>query len=462
MDPVKTSADKIRQNQHRAVADAISPKQNSRRSAVQFTGRPAAEQGKQPRLKIRQVTQRAPRVVEITWGVTHLVRKMNGSIFGGEDFMGGEIGQEGELTLGQKIIIDDQKTFLSRRGSNQEDPRNRLRDKLSRPSVTWYHVLSVDGKDISGEKLYVRENTFALSGKTVAGDLSTGDQERLTVIVKKSLTASSSVSGEWTPFMESALKSGALSAGENSASLKMIQTMHALYVLGDLLSEGYTGLELSAGSNPLPNGGMQLIVPFVYNLIRPSIRIIVNGMEPGGNYTGWKNPDHMRSYLQIPFETFVAAFRSAGSGPAKLRLLKTLRSSDANIEKFITLMQGSAVEELLNESGPQGELESAMAGNPTASGKNGSGLVLVAFNYLFYKKFLPSRYSEDQINDLDYEGMETAESFQGWLTTNQFTMIVIRDAIRNSARDKSVPIETEEVEKLWKAPLESTFPKKKT
>jgi hypothetical protein len=106
------------------------------------------------------VIQRRPINVEVTWGVTHLVRKVGNSLFGKGGYKQGEIGAEGELTQGQQLIIDNEKTFRSRRGANQDSKVNRKRDMSAIPTVIWYHVLLLNGKNISSQKIYVRSGTF--------------------------------------------------------------------------------------------------------------------------------------------------------------------------------------------------------------------------------------------------------------------------------------------------------------
>lgn len=384
--------------------------------------------------------QMKPLPVEIKWGVTHLVKKMNDSLFGGEDFQEGEIGQEGELTIGQRITINDEKTFLSRRGSNQEDPKRRFKDQQSAPSVLWYHVLTVNGKDVSGEKLYVRENTFA-GASEVEEKLSAQDEQQLLACVSDALGAASSVPGPWLDLMRT-------SNTDMSASYAMIKKMYALFALGDILKARYHTLDIAVRLNLKPQNGIKLIAPPIAQLVRKGIGITVNALESGGNYTGWTSLDHLQNYLHASFETFTSVFSSIDSAQGQFRLLKTLTSSDVNIEKFITLMQAVVVEALISGSGQQGELESEMAGHATISGGNGRGLISVAFDYLSVK-YLKSKYSQQQIEGLDYE--ETPQQLREWLTTNGYTVLVIRDAIRNSARDKSVPIETGEVESLWNA-----------
>ena len=106
------------------------------------------------------VSQLRPDLVQIAWSVTHLVRKTNNSIFGDGDFRQNEIGRDGELSAGQTLVIDNEKIFVSRRGPNQESPQNRSRDKSRPPSVKWYKVLSVNGRDVADLDLYVREGVF--------------------------------------------------------------------------------------------------------------------------------------------------------------------------------------------------------------------------------------------------------------------------------------------------------------
>lgn len=117
--------------------------------------------------------QMVPKTVEVSWGVTHLVRKMNNSIFGGDDFKEGEAGREGEVVKGQTLIIDDEHIFTSRRGPNQEIAENRNRDKVSEPGRKWYLVLSLNGMDIANQKLYIREETFI----DYKGELSSKEKE---------------------------------------------------------------------------------------------------------------------------------------------------------------------------------------------------------------------------------------------------------------------------------------------
>jgi len=97
------------------------------------------------------VIQRAPRRVQ-SIGITHLVHEDEGSIFEGFEV------ESGELSPGQKLVIDDEDIIVSRRGPNQEI--NREQDRLGPQIHDWYHVLVVNGVDVREKQLYVRDKTF--------------------------------------------------------------------------------------------------------------------------------------------------------------------------------------------------------------------------------------------------------------------------------------------------------------
>jgi hypothetical protein len=107
----------------------------------------------------RQALQRKPESAKVIWERTHVVTKKNGSLFGGEDFQEGEIGALGELIAGEIIVIDNEKTFRSRRGSHQENVENRGMQHGTDPTIMWFHVLDIKENDVASEKLYVRSET---------------------------------------------------------------------------------------------------------------------------------------------------------------------------------------------------------------------------------------------------------------------------------------------------------------
>src|SRR5437868_9781482 len=144
--------------------------------------------------------QRKVAPVEIIWAVTHIVRKVGESIFGGDDYKENEVQ---ELTQGQQLTIDDEKTFTSRRGQNQEDPKKRSTDQASTPSHVWYHVVKLNGKDVSGDTLYVREGTFgAASSAPQKAILSQSDEQLLNAIVKTANTSALGVQGDWNALIQ--------------------------------------------------------------------------------------------------------------------------------------------------------------------------------------------------------------------------------------------------------------------
>ena len=110
----------------------------------------------------RQAIQRVPELAKVIWGRTHVVTKKNGSLFGGEDFQEGEIGPLGVLTGGEFIVIDNEKTFRSRRGSHQEDVEKRDMQRGTDPTIIWFHVLDLKKQDVASEKLYVRSESIRI------------------------------------------------------------------------------------------------------------------------------------------------------------------------------------------------------------------------------------------------------------------------------------------------------------
>lgn len=104
--------------------------------------------------------QLKPVLGEITWGVTHAVKEVNGSIYGDGEYEEGEIGEWGELTLGEVVTVDDDGLFMSRRGANQEFEKNRERDgQKKQPNVEWIRVMRIKGIDVEALNIYIRSET---------------------------------------------------------------------------------------------------------------------------------------------------------------------------------------------------------------------------------------------------------------------------------------------------------------
>jgi hypothetical protein len=111
--------------------------------------------------------QRKPREAMVDWQVTHLVRDQGDSLFGDDSEDGWRAGElpveEGELTRGQRILVDDEVIFMSRRGSNQENRERRLGDSTKELKHKWYLVLGVEARDYSTEGVYIRSETIRLA-----------------------------------------------------------------------------------------------------------------------------------------------------------------------------------------------------------------------------------------------------------------------------------------------------------
>ena len=131
--------------------------------ATQFVGRKNV--GKLDLTPAVPAIQRKPKLMQVIWDTTHLVREMDGSIFGQGDFEQGEIGAAGELSAGQNLFIDDEDIFFSRRGANQENPERRKQDEVSEPNTPWYRVLQANFKNVEHENVYVRAETIAIENR---------------------------------------------------------------------------------------------------------------------------------------------------------------------------------------------------------------------------------------------------------------------------------------------------------
>lgn len=105
------------------------------------------------------VTQLMPRDATVTWDVTHAVRPEDESLFGSED--DAFKNEVAELRQGQRIRIDDEDIFRSRRGANQESAEKRQQDKAGHLVNNWYRLLEVAGESHTSGG-YVREETIIL------------------------------------------------------------------------------------------------------------------------------------------------------------------------------------------------------------------------------------------------------------------------------------------------------------
>jgi len=107
------------------------------------------------------VVQRVPIEAKVSWNITHVVEEKNGSLF-----EGAEIGALGELESGERLVVDSDDIFVSRRGGNQELARNWEADRRAEPGRDWYRVLILKGRDVRSHSLYVRGETITRSDST--------------------------------------------------------------------------------------------------------------------------------------------------------------------------------------------------------------------------------------------------------------------------------------------------------
>jgi hypothetical protein len=123
----------------------------------------------------RKVVQRVKREAQVTWAITHLVQERNygegESLFGkDDDWQAAEVPPRdlGQLSFGQRIRVDDEAVFMSRRGANQENSVRREEDRgIDELRHKWLRVLAVevDGDfQPVGENVYVRAETIKLIG----------------------------------------------------------------------------------------------------------------------------------------------------------------------------------------------------------------------------------------------------------------------------------------------------------
>ncbi|MYM67082.1 hypothetical protein GTP45_09600 [Pseudoduganella sp. FT55W] len=140
------------------------------------------------------VAQLRPARARVTWDTTHVVKEINGSLFGNGDYTANEVAPWGELRLGDVVIVDDEDLFMSRRGANQEDPRRRDADRVKPPATEWIRVLRMQGVDVPTLKLFVRRETIAINGEEESPedglhDLNLGGTEVNTLLLIEEIRA---------------------------------------------------------------------------------------------------------------------------------------------------------------------------------------------------------------------------------------------------------------------------------
>jgi hypothetical protein len=102
-------------------------------------------------LTIANDTYQLARMRVTITGITHLVRPIHGTIFGGKE--------TAQVSHGMELEIDTDHSIWSRRGPNQEQVENRMEDSQSGQKYEWYPVISINEKDAPSNS-YLRDETF--------------------------------------------------------------------------------------------------------------------------------------------------------------------------------------------------------------------------------------------------------------------------------------------------------------
>jgi hypothetical protein len=128
--------------------------------------------------------QRAVKNAEVTWGITHIVKLEENSLFGNEDGLSNELNPSkgGQLKKGDILVIDDAPVLISRRGSNQENTQKRKEDKKGEKIYEWVQVLKIIHKQgpptiFSPNEMYVRKETIQIQEKLAQKDTTKNEIE---------------------------------------------------------------------------------------------------------------------------------------------------------------------------------------------------------------------------------------------------------------------------------------------
>lgn len=117
--------------------------------------------------------QRVRKDAEVVWGITHIVKQTEGSLFGEGDALENELSprEGGQLKKGDRLIVDDAPVIISRRGSNQERPDVREEGATGDIVHEWVKVLAITPQHGSKlefgarSEMYVRKETIVLLEK---------------------------------------------------------------------------------------------------------------------------------------------------------------------------------------------------------------------------------------------------------------------------------------------------------
>lgn len=105
-------------------------------------------------------------------GLTHMVRKKGSSIFNGQEIPP----PFGQLVQDDRLVIDNEKFEMSRRGIHQEDDLKRQQDEVGQADKKWFKILKVKGVETDDKDFYIREGTFSQEKEQTDSDIVSVDE----------------------------------------------------------------------------------------------------------------------------------------------------------------------------------------------------------------------------------------------------------------------------------------------
>jgi len=270
----------------------------------------------------------------------------------------------------------------------------------------------------------------------------------------KEAKAKGQVANNHEEFIAAAVKGGHITPRDASTARFMLRYMDSLRIVGNEIQARYNQLDLANQVNL--QQGVRAIARFLgEELLNNFVGNRVNGLRTGGVYESWTNLDQLMTYLSRGIETFENAFnmfRDSGRQGRLLRLIQILNANEWNIEKYISLLQ-RALFSSYDKSTPFGFLASAVEESPTSQGgKGGDGQAALkaALDALYYDKYLPAHFTQEQIMNYDYT--HTMADFRNWFLAQGFTYQIIRQAVAAERNYSNItdaqPITDEDIDKL--------------
>jgi hypothetical protein len=377
--------------------------------------------------------QRKVQAVQVAWDITHIVREVDGSLFGGDDFTENEVQQ---LTAGTKLLIDDGSTFISRRGPNQEDRGKRATEKSSPPSVLWYQVMQLpNGLDVSSRNMYIRSETFVVDNTKEADQLPKEDKYWLEKFASTARQSAENESQQWSARINDC------NANNPEKIKNMIRIMSSLKSLGEMIVQFSNNLKVFSDPSTDPRIAIELTAKYLATLTMNSrfIGITVNALMD----STWSSLPTLAKYLANPYDILVSIYTDLNSEDGKRSLFEVLALSETNIEKYTSLMSGKLVQQLASEGGIDAQIEAVIFGHITAKKSAESLVIGVAADFC-------GTYMKEKNND---EAALKKEYFYEWLDKKGFTLKVLETALTG----QKLEIKPSEVASFWNKVVDDFF-----